>query len=1399
MRKPILIKRMIFFWIMLMLPPMSLLGNKVWVNNPNITEPSPFAPVVDEDLYIEGTNFLANHIHIAANTVDVVVTTSGGPAVVMGNTPTAALHIFAAPTHTVTFELQQDLMFRGSTQDLLITFSGGGNLIFEVAGDHNLTFSSVGASGGAYFLVNMDNVTHTPNFDYSVLFSRFPLGSLGAAEQDLNAFVGIGPRSVISFIAPTLAEGATGFEGGIIAFDPSNTTDHTGRLILWVQDHGSILVQGNANNNANATGFGDINLTDIDFSERAGNSAEFKILSQDPGVDWAGLLVINSNKGWAQLQSNPWCEAIMSTTQLGFILGPNGVLQTNDGTYLDYVGTVTNYTFYPTVSEDVIEAHQLEGQPVSQYIKDRNPSALIVDGSSNPYATQQAEINMLGTSAIYFRSGTDSEGLYTFTVFDPLVGDAVISFTIDPIEESRGPSGYGEIVFDVEGPVRVTGTPDTALNILSLHVTPTGGSVLIEAADTIFPLRTYRRDEEGRYLQYNLASFMINNRMDLITTNLQHTDELHEIFPDNFPQQSEATYVGGESWWLCEDRPRPNIVFFDSNFLIHTSAALTGVDLFVPNDQFDLGQNLSNFIFYTNGRVIDQGSGRFLIMGTTIGALASDYNHIINQDAHIDVFQEFVSTGTDLQILSLLTAPNNSKVTEGLTYPIPGQNSIQTIYLDHASNISIGTNGTTGIDPVTGLPFDLTTVPTLFINGDFFSFMTAGGTTHQPDLSMSTGEGGMFVDAQGVVQIECERRANMAMVVTKSHNGIVDLPKRQVFFNLRVGIANWRLDLSDPSQLVLVDTNQTISDYTLDWANITKDFTVDPTAGFIAYEPANTPPVCQQPIVTQPNLTNLPIVRGTVDQFQIKNSRLGDEANLLVDGGLIREFVMLTGIASATAPVGFLVLQNDAHVGLGTAHRNVDSDEAQVVLGLNGIELCANGPAEVVLNEDTIINNVCHILTGTGFGLTDKDQLFISSVVPRELRVKNEAVLDLTSFDTPNKELVIGGKVTLVFEPGAQLVMGGGKFRIADEASVVFEPFFDENLPVGSGLTATNNFRVKWTGSGNFIMSENAQMYILRDAFVGIESAGLITQTSTSSVIQTCTIENCSYITSQTWTLRDAARINIGSDTDFGGSLQIGNVTDLSANGANVDFRLEFNGSGSIVDVNSQGFLGLGVGVINKLEDAINTWTVAPTFNVSRIDLDLQLGTFRNAQTFDGDNKLAGLLAIGDVDQFNFVINKVNVDLLGGGNVVQILAPTGVNVTNFSGAVSASQNVGIMVSSAMLLDASKLNVPPSPVAPTVVGEEIRVLAVTPSIFFQYIIMPDFNVQSTHTATIFQGPTFLPIAGFVNGTLINRLEVERFVAIPNNPSTILNATNVGYIGLALDSQGENPQYQVNNLA
>lgn len=1369
MRQKLLQERLWFLAGIVLLASWQLQADKVWIDNPSITEPSAFAPVVDENLYIAGVNRLVDHIHIAAISQDVLVTVSVAEAVVTTsdfNAP-GVLHIFADAGRTVTFDVKEDLTFRGSSRDLLITYSGAGSLIFNVAGSIHLSFTSLEQEQGAKFLVNVDSFARVSGFN--TLFTRFPVGDLPPSNQDLNAFVNVGAKSLFGFIAPAGSAG----NSATIAFDPSNTYDHLGRLILQVQNGGSIDIRVSPNSAGTGNGFGDITLSDINLASTGGitSTGNFEIINANG--DWAGLLVVNSNTQWAQLQSNPWCEAVVSTTPVGFVLGQNGTLTTNDNTYLDYVGTVTNYSYSPTVLPSVLEEQNLEGIPAFTYVKDRNPSAFIVDGSSDPFASPRAEIIMEGKSAIYFRSGVDRDGVTTFSVFDPALGDFVISFTIPPDEAEHGLAGYGEIVFDVEGPVDITGAQpvgENVLNILSLYVSPTGGSVFIESPEVSFPLRTYARDANGDYLQYNKACFMINNRATFINASLQHTDNLHLIFDKNFPDQSEASYIGGESWKLCEDRPRPNFVLNNSQVLLHTSAAATGVDFLTP--QVTLGNN-SYLKFYYNGRCVDQGTGRELVLGTNIGALASDLNTVINRDAHLDIYQEQAQASPQAQVLNLIVAPNNNKVVEGLPAngnEILNEFSIQTIFLGWGSNISIGTNASVGTDPVTSLTFLLTTTPELYINGDFFSFETQGGETNQPEMSMTTGQGGIFVDKNGVIEIEANKRANVGTMITKSRNASIDLPKRQVFFDLRIGIAQWRLDLGDPDQREIVAEGQSLSDYTLDWANITKDYCATPTtSGFVPYEPVNTPAACQCLAITNQNLTGIPVVRGIVDQFQVKNSRLGDQVHLLVDGGIIRELIMLTGNTSADAPVGVIVLENDAQLGLGTAHRNVDSDDGQVVLGLNGIILVPNGNAQVILNEDVLINNVCPILTGTLFGDVVRDQLLITSVVPREIRVKNEGVLDLSAFMTENQELVIGGDVTLVFEPGSQLIMGGGRLRISENAKVIFQPYFNEGQPAGTTLTSTNPFRVRWTGSGNFIMSENAKMIIERGAYVGIESAGYITESDTIGVDQTDdVVVNCSYITSQTWTIRDSAQILIGSETEFGGSLQVGNTMDLTGSGARIDWQLELNGIGATIDTNSQGLLGLGVGVVDKPEDVPNTWLVDRTFNVENITIKLTQGTLRASQIYSGDNKLAGLIAFGRVGSFNFTFDNLNVDILGGGNMILLnqdgpIVPTVLN--------TKTTTVGILSSTEMLTDLSKIGLFVNPF--------------TPATLFNYLAVNEYNDQSTKLATIAQNTLGSPSAGYIDQGLIVRDSEFRIQGL-NTVVDPSRSVEQGVVGMALDN-------------
>jgi len=177
-----------------------------------------------------------------------------------------------------------------------------------------------------------------------------------------------------------------------------------------------------------------------------------------------------------------------SLRQPGFIVGANGSINLSDDTYMDYIPTVTNYTYYPNIPAGI-----LDGRDVNTVVKDRNPSALIVDGDSDPYAqnillNKKAQFNMSGTSAMYFYSGVNKNGGTT--------AYGAIPYTIDPALDFSGNDGYGTYGLDVEGPLDVRGTlaGESVLNILSWHVDAHGGSVYIESTDTNFHLRSFDKD-----------------------------------------------------------------------------------------------------------------------------------------------------------------------------------------------------------------------------------------------------------------------------------------------------------------------------------------------------------------------------------------------------------------------------------------------------------------------------------------------------------------------------------------------------------------------------------------------------------------------------------------------------------------------------------------------------------------------------------------------------------------------------------------------------------------------------------------------------------------------------------------------------------------------------------------
>lgn len=1199
--------------------------------------------VVDQNIDVIGTNALVDGISVRANTCDIVVTITNGDAVITGSgnradgvpTNPARLYLFAPVGRSITFEVENDLLFRGTANganqlDLLVTASGGGTINFFIKGDQHLTFSSLPTSGGTKFFIAQQNGSIP-----TVLFSRFqPLGTFGPAELGQNAEVQIGAKSYLTFMAETpVAGGAT--ELGIVAFDPSNTG--TGYFILRIDDQACMNIMGHLVTAPGGLNQPNFMITDVALAIPAGEEATMQIRNANSGTGTPSLLtIINSNLTLTNYLQDPFCDGSFAVTgtQTGFVLSANGELVLENLTYLNYIGTSINkvpQVFTPlTAVQTRIQLAIANGDAtgVEDFIKLRNPSAFVVDGNQNALAIPAA-ILFGSPSAIYLRSGCNNLGEFeeSFTIG----GDTILSFTVNPDEMTPG---VGNLVLDIEGQLEINGPiggGNSGLNVLSLAVTPTGCSVFAESTETQFPQRTFARDVNDALLRYNSGGVIVNNLMTFNNTSLMHTDENHIILErDNLgstPINSEPTYVGGETFEVClpVEQPRPTMAFVNSFIRFNTGAGFTGVDLFIPNE---IDGNASTFRFYGNGRLIDNAYGRYVILGTNEGSL-SNGGQLISKDSHLDIFQLTAQIDPSVHQLSLDVSSNSSCITEGISTPtaIANQFSVHTIYLGNESNISIGTDGDTGPDGIT-----LVTTPSVLIVGDYFSFETHGGFLGLPETSGTTGSGGIFVDKNGTITIDRLAIANFSTMVVRSRNGVIDLPENQVNFRNRVGITQWKIDLTQPGQRVLIPASQDLSDFTMDWGAVTKDYVG--SNSFVPFEPVFTPSACFCPPVTRANLQALPSVEGTVNQFQIKRSRIGDQAHLLVNGGNIRELVFLLGCNTAEAPVGFIVLQNSGRVGLSTAHRNVDSVSASVVLGINGVTLCANGSGTVEVNEDIIINNVCHILPGPDFAANGPQKLIFHSDDPKELRILNTGVLDLSGFTNPNQIIEFAGQIQVVFEPGARLIMGGGTIIFTDNSSVSLERVLNAADEIGASVSDLDPIRVKISGSGNIILNESAQWLVHANTYLGIEND-----------------ISCTTITTINMTLNDQARFEVGNDEEPGGVFQVGNTI---LQGEAVNFNLSIDGIGAVFQINRQGFVGFGVGMVARPSGIPNEWTVGCLATVGNVIINVNEGTFRHNQIFSGNFDLASLLAVGPGASFTFNFDPIVSNILGGGNMIQM-------------------------------------------------------------------------------------------------------------------------------------------------
>lgn len=1278
--------------------------------------------VLDDDLDLSTDTITLQGpgpVSITATNVDINVnmTNPGSAATIQGQVGgNSRLYFNANNGHTITVNLTKDLIFQGSSSgapaDLLVVFRGLGKVVFNMDGGATLTFTKNGTGGAvqAYAVMGLPLGLFVP----TVLFQRDPLAD--PLPND-NVEVIVEQGSIFSYLSTEVQPSST--QEGDVIFDTTNENG-SGRSILTIGDASAVIVRGRLLVNPSAT----FTLADIDPATPAGFAARF--ITENASATTSGsLLVQNYNNTLGEFVWDPWENLGVRTAppfgtfsgqQYGFIVGSFGILEIGPDSYLDYVGLSLTTCPTPAIPD-------VDPSLVSSKVKARSGSALFTDAQPSDSFIPPL-ITIQESAGIYFRSGIDSQGnIRTLTNPNP--------FTIDPQFRT---AGAGVPVFDIEGVVNIIGanTSTTELSmfqLLSLEVAPTGGPLFADGTETIFPLRTFATNSITNpctgitttpYITYNNACFLNNGRANLLNVSWEQTDQNHLVFDKN-DITSEPAYIGGETWLLENSAnppfcmPRPLWAFVNSRFNIHTSVALTGVDLLVPNGtDYPSGNciaNISQFFFYQNGQAIDNGTGREMVLGTYTGSTACNGCTVISKDAELNVMQTAECVGqptvtscSPLQGLThqllLETAPNTNKIVQGITSPaaIANQYSIQTIYLGNNSNITVGSFGSDGftMDPNISPQdiFPLTTCPDLVISGDFFSFETRGGENGRPDTSNITGQGGIFVDTNGTFEIgstTCRYLANMGTMVTKSANGIINLPKNQVFFDPRVGIANWNLDMNDPNQVVIIPEGSNLSDYTLNW-----QFTLKNYDAFSPYV-ISCLDVCSCPAVTTANVTDIPTIQGTVQQLQLEGSRLGDPAHILIDGGIVEEMVMLGGCESAAAPVAVVVLQNEGTVGLGTAHRNIDSTHAEFTLGVNGVNLILNSSAaKVVINEDMIINNVCSILPGPGIA-GQAAKLTFTSDCCNTLRITKDGVLDLSMFDT-NQVIEFAGNLNVVFDPGARVILNdftavgdGPALRWSEHATCTFNPIFNTtNLFSGSTLANTDPVRVIFTGQGRLEFIDFAQANLPFNAFVGIEA------------LPSCSVNGASIILA----LSDSAEFYIGN-TDLltpGGALQVGNTATTGA-ASTIFFTLNINGPDAKFEIGPQGFFGAGVGIVSKGNTGHNSWQVAPTANVSSVFLNLQNGIFRHAQIFAGDDVNSSLLALCDsIDGNSTLVFSVFCDpipdpdtfagpllsrmsLLGGGNFIAVSPTAGtfnpiVLATN--GIINANYAAGLLTSNALL-------------------------------------------------------------------------------------------------------------------
>lgn len=159
--------------------------------------------------------------------------------------------------------------------------------------------------------------------------------------------------------------------------------------------------------------------------------------------------------------------------------------------------------------------------------------------------------------------------------------------------------------------------------------------------------------------------------------------------------------------------------------------------------------------------------------------------------------------------------------------------------------------------------------------------------------------------------------------------------------------------------------------------------------------------------------------------------------------------------------------------------------------------------------------------------------------------------------------------------------------------------------------------------------------------------------------------------TNVTFDLKDRAAIHVGTATQQGGALQVGDPftkaqlqefnTGPPSSFANHEVRSSINlhGADTLLEIGREGFLGVGIGITGRSNSNIpnapkiaNFWSVSSLANLKNITFALDKGVLSHNVITSGDQKPASLFGIDLSCNYVFTINPASFIIRGGGNMI---------------------------------------------------------------------------------------------------------------------------------------------------